>query len=265
MYSRLQSVIKYLTYYTAASNGKGHGVHSPFVYDFIIHVLNDRRPFYAYTQIEAIRQQLLQDDRMLQIEDFGAGSRTIKTTQRKVAAIAGSSLKPSKFSQLLFRMINYYQSQTILEVGTSLGITTAYLASARQDASVITMEGATAVAAVAKENFTELGLTNIKVVEGNFDETLLSTVSPLSSIDFAFLDGNHRYEPTIRYFDSLLDHLHEYSIVVMDDIHWSEEMEQAWYKAQQYEQVTLTIDLFFIGILFFRKESKVKQHFAIRF
>ncbi len=265
MYSRLQSVIKYLKYYSAASNGKGHGVHSPFVYDFIIHVLNDTRSFYSYKQIEAIRQQLLHDDRILQIEDFGAGSRTIKNTERKVAAVAGSSLKPSKFSQLLFRMVNYYQPKTILEVGTSLGITTAYLASAKKDASVITMEGAKAVAAVAKENFTKLALTNITIVEGNFDETLAATVQPLPSVDFAFLDGNHRYEPTIRYFDTLLNHIHEYSIVIMDDIHWSEEMEQAWYKVQQYEQVTLTIDLYFIGILFFRKENKVKQHFTIRF
>lgn len=265
MYSPLQSGAKYLTYYLTASNGKGHGIHSPFVFDFITHVLNDDRHFYAYQSIEKIRQLLLIDKQELVIEDLGAGSRVKKENTRQVCEIAGSSLKPKKFGQLLFRMVNRYAPPTILELGTSLGVTTAYLATAKKDAAVITMEGAKAVAALAKKNFLAMDLSNIEMVEGNFDETLPSVINRIDKIGLAFIDGNHRLEPTLRYFRQLLPVVHEQSILVFDDIHWSKEMEEAWEAIKQDSSVTLTIDLFFIGIVFFRKEQKVKQHFTIRF
>jgi predicted O-methyltransferase YrrM len=265
MYSATQLAFKYIQYYFKACNGKGHGVHSPFVFSFVKDVLNDTRNFYAYQQIETVRQQLLADSRELLIEDFGAGSRTGLTKRRLIKAIAKSSLKPKKFSQLLFRMVDYYQPKSILELGTSLGVTSAYLAASKPDASVITMEGSTAVANIAKENFRKLQLNNIQVVEGNFDETLPPVVANLSAIDFAFLDGNHRYQPTINYFNEVLKKSHEYTIIILDDVHWSKEMEQAWEEVKLHPQVTMTIDLFFIGIVLLRKEFKVKQHFVVRF
>ncbi|MES2004194.1 MAG: class I SAM-dependent methyltransferase [Bacteroidota bacterium] len=265
MYSPFQLGLRYLRYYFTASNSKGHGMHSPFVFSFITKVLNDDREFYAYQHIENLRQLLLIDQRQLLIEDFGAGSRVKKDNLRRVSDIAGSSLKPKKFGQLLFRMVDQYAPETILELGTSLGITTAYLASARKDTRVVTMEGAGTVAKAAGENFQKLELKNIELVQGNFDETLTGTVRELGGIDLAFIDGNHRYEPTLRYFRELLPAMHEYSILIFDDIHWSKEMEQAWEEIKQDASVTLSIDLFFIGLVFFRKEHKVKQHFTIRF
>jgi hypothetical protein len=160
MYSPFQLLKKYIRYQLEASNAKGHGVHSPFVYDFIRKVLIDKRGFYAYDAIEACRNNLLKDKRVLHIEDFGAGSRLKKTNQRTISEIAHSSLKPKKFSQLLFRIINHYAPENILELGTSLGITTAYLASAKENAIVHSMEGSTEVAAVVKSNFEILGLKN---------------------------------------------------------------------------------------------------------
>lgn len=265
MYSPVQLAFKYINYYLKASNGKGHGIHSPFVFEFVTEVLNDKREFYAYEQIEKLRRDLLNDDRQLTIEDFGAGSRTGLTKQRLIKDIAKSSLKPKKFSQLLFRMVDHYQPKTILELGTSLGITSSYLASAKTDAQVITMEGSSAVANIAKENFNKQQLQNIKIVEGNFDETLSSTISSLSSIDLAFLDGNHRYQPTINYFNEVLKKSHEHTLIILDDVHWSKEMEQAWDEVKQHPQVTMTIDLFFIGIVLLRKDFKVKQDFVVRF
>ena len=248
-----------------ASNSKGHGVHSPFVFNFITQVLNDKRFFYCYETIEMVRQQLKNNNTLLTLEDFGAGSRIHTHTQRSISAIASSSLKPKKYSQLLFRMVNYFQPSTILELGTSLGITTAYLACGKADAQVITMEGAKAVAAIAQQNFKSLRLKNIELVTGNFDHTLPGTLEQLSSVDFAFIDGNHRLQPTLHYFNLLLPKVHEYSVLIFDDIHWSSEMEEAWNTIKAHEQVRLTIDLFFIGIVFFRQENKVKQEFAIRF
>jgi len=265
MYSKTKLAIKYLNYYVKASNRKGHGMHSPFVFELIDEVLNDKRSFYSYENIEGLRQALLFDNRILQIEDFGAGSRTIKDNARTVATVAKSSLKPKKYSQLLFRIVDHYKPQTIVELGTSLGLTTAYLATAKSDAKVITMEGAPSVAAIAKENFSTLKLNNIELQLGNFDDTLPVVLSALPTVDLAFIDGNHRYQPTVNYFEQLLAKSNDYSILILDDIHWSKEMEQAWQYVQQHAAVTMTIDLFFIGIVLLRDEFKIKQHFSVRF
>jgi len=265
MYSKLQLAAKYLHYYFSASNSKGHGMHSPFVFEFITKVLNDKTKYSAYQPIEDLRKQLLKDQTILTIEDFGAGSTIDKTNQRTISSIAKNAAKPAKFGQLLHRMVKHYQPQIILELGTSLGITTSYLALAKPDTKLITMEGAAAIAETARQNFKTLKLQNVFLKEGNFDQTLSSVISGLSSIDFAFIDGNHRREPTEKYFNQLLQATQNDSISIFDDIHWSKEMEQAWETIKQHPSVRCTIDLFFIGIVLFRQEFKEKQHFSIRF
>lgn len=265
MYSLVKLASKFIKYFVTASNGKGHGMHSPFVFDFIKNVLNDKRQFYAYSSIEDIRKQLITDDTVLTIEDFGAGSTVVKGSQRKVSSIARSSLKPAKFGQLLFRIVNFYHPGTIVELGTSLGVTTAYLAAPDRNNQVITFEGAQQVADVAQRNFDGLGYENIMIVRGNFDDTLHVALNQIPSIQLAFVDGNHRKEPTLRYFEQLLPKASENSIFIFDDIHWSKDMEEAWEIIRAHPSVTLTIDLFFIGLVFFRKEQKKVQHFSIRF
>jgi predicted O-methyltransferase YrrM len=265
MYSRWQLARKYLGYYLGALNGKGHGMHSPFIFHFITKVLNDKQHYYPYDRVEKLREQLLTDEALLTIEDHGAGSSVSKTNQRTIASIAGNAAKPKKFGQLLYRMVKTYQPATILELGTSLGITTSYLASGNPAASVITMEGANQVAAVASRNFQQLGLTNIIIEEGNFDRVLPATLEKLPNLDLAFIDGNHRREPTERYFRELLTRVNNESVLVFDDIHWSREMEEAWETIKAHPSVRCTVDLFFIGIVFFRQEFKEKQHFTIRF
>lgn len=240
-------------------------MHSPFVFEFITKVLNDKKKYPEYKKVEKLRRTLLKDKKVLTVEDMGAGSVKGSAKQRTIAAIAGNAAKPPKYGQLLFRMVKHYQPQTILELGTSLGITTAYLSLARLGARIITMEGAAAIADKAVQNFTGLQLDNIDLIRGNFDETLFSAISQAGQIDLAFIDGNHRREPTERYFEQLLPATHNDSILVFDDIHWSREMEQAWQTIQQHEAVRCTIDLFFVGIVLLRGEFREKQHFSVRF
>ncbi len=263
MYNSFQLGRRYMNYWFNASNSKGHGIHSPFVFEFITKVMNDKTKYACYENIEALRRKMLANETVITIEDYGAGSRTNATKLRSVQSIAAAALKPKKFSQLLYRITKFYKCQAVLELGTSLGITSAYFAQAAS--KVFTLEGSTAIASIAKENFSRAGFANIEQVLGNFDEILPSLLSKINSPDLVYVDGNHRYEPTVRYFNWLYPHLHEYSIVVFDDIHWSAEMEQAWHEIIADERVTLSIDLFFIGIVFFRKEFLVKQDFQVRF
>ncbi|MGQ0738481.1 MAG: O-methyltransferase [Bacteroidota bacterium] len=265
MYSKWQLAKKYLAYYLTASNGKGHGIHSPFLFQFITRVLNDTTKYEAYDMVENLRKQLLNDSRLFVVEDFGAGSAFLQKHQRSIRSIARNAAKSKKYGQLLFRMVKQYQPATILELGTSLGITSSYLRMAKPDARLITMEGAGEIAAVASQNFSKLALKNIELVEGNFDDTLHAVLEGFPSVDFAFIDGNHRREPTERYFDQLLGKTHNDSILVFDDIHWSSEMEEAWEAVKAHPSVRCSIDLFFVGIVIFRREFLQKQHFTVRF
>jgi len=265
MYSTPQLLLKYLRYYFTASNSKGHGMHSPFVFEFITKILNDKNDYPEYEKVESLRRQLLNDNVILEVEDFGAGSLIDKKNKRSISSIAKNAAKPGKFGQLLFRMVKHYQPATILELGTSLGITTSYFSLANPDGRLITREGSREVGDAAKQNFKTIGLKNVELIEGNFDHTLASVIRGLSTVDFSFIDGNHRQEPTERYFKQILAKTNNDSILVFDDIHWSSEMEAAWETIKKDAAVTCSIDLLFIGIVFFRKEFKEKQHFVSRF
>jgi len=265
VYSKRQLLQKYLHYYLTASNGKGHGIHSPFVFDFIKDVLNDKRNFYAYSQIENLREQLLNNKTIIEVEDFGAGSVVSKTKERSVSDIVKHAAKNKKLAQLLFRIADYYQPKNMIELGTSLGISSAYLASASPKAKLFTIEGSSEIAKIADKNFQSLALKNIRLETGNFDNVLPGILKNISKIDLAFIDGNHRKESTVNYFSQLLEHSSTPSIFIFDDIHWSEEMEQAWEIIKKNDRVTLTIDLFFIGLVFLKEDFKAKQHFTIRF
>ena len=265
MYSKFSLLSKYLSYYVTASNNKGHGIHSPFVFEFVTKVLSDRITYPAYETVENLRRRLLKDHTMLTVEDFGAGSVKDKTNRRTISSMAKNAAKPSKFGQLLYRMVKYYQPQNVLELGTSLGITTAYLSLAKPDSKLITMEGASTIAERARQNFDTLNLKNILLIEGNFDQTLSPALLQMPTVDLVFIDGNHRREPTERYFKKLLPAIDNNSILIFDDIHWSSEMEQGWQAIKEHPSVRCSIDLFFAGILFFRGEFREKQHFSIRF
>ena len=265
MYSKFHLGLKYLSFYLAASNKKGHGIHSPFVFEFITKVLNDRTEYAEYEIVENLRGILLQDETVLSVDDFGARSAKNKTATRTIASIAANAAKPPKFGQLLYRMVKYYRPCSIVELGTSLGLSTAYLSLAGPGSKIITMEGAPSVAERARQNFENLNFKNIAIIEGNFDQTLASVLSQSPQVDFAFVDGNHRREPTERYFKQLLPVVHNDSILIFDDIHWSREMEQAWEAIIQNIDVRCSIDLFFLGIIFFRQEFKEKRDFRIRF
>ena len=265
MYSHFQLAKKYLHYYFAASNSKGHGIHSPFVFDFVKLVKNDRKVYQCYAGIEQVRSTLLKNEETIAVEDFGAGSAVIKTNQRKIARMAASSLKPKKFAQLLFRIVKHYQPVTIVELGTSFGISSAYMASAHPAVKLYTMEGAPAIAKVASDTYNTLGIQNVTVIEGDFAKTLTPLLASLSQVDLAFIDGNHRKLPTLEYFYQFLQKSTDTTILIFDDIHWSSGMEEAWAEIKINDRVTLTIDLFFIGIVFFRSDFKEKQHFSIRF
>lgn len=265
MYSSFQLALKYLHYYVTASNGKGHGIHSPFVFSFITKVLRDKTRYPDYEKVEALRLELLKNDLEIEVEDHGAGSSLIKTKKRKISGIARSSLKSAKYAQLLYSIVKVYRPVTMIELGTSLGTTAAYLALANPEAKLHTLEGAPAVAELAKDHFRRLSLANIELHIGRFSDTLPGLLGKVDAPDLVFVDGHHLKAPTLDYFEQLLRVAKSTTLFIFDDIHWSAEMEEAWQIIKRHTRVTLTIDLFFVSLVFINTDINHKQHFTIRF
>ncbi len=255
---------EYIKYRLRSGHWKGFGVHSPFVFEFINLVLRERWQYYAFSKIEAWRESLCKSQVLIEVDDWGAGSKVSNSSQRSISKIVRHAALPKKYGQLLFRMVERYKLRNIIELGTSLGISTLYLSLPNSKAQVITLEGSSSLSEVATHTFQEMGATNVELIQGDFDETLSTSIEKVPSLDLVFFDGNHRREPTLRYFKSCLKKVNNNSIFIFDDIHWSKEMHQAWNEIIQHPSITISIDIFRMGIVFFRKESK-KQHFTIHF
>jgi len=265
MYNSAQLAWKYCVYLVKSSSGKGHGVHSPFVFDFITNVLHGKQVDAGFSRIEAKRAFLSTSQQMLDVLDLGAGSISGNSKQRSVSSIARSAAKPAKFAKLLFRMVRYYRIDSVLELGTSLGLTTRYLSLAAPSDGIVTIEGAPGIAAFTKQCLEEEGVQNVSLQTGDFKDLLSGALASMRGKKLVFFDGNHQYQPTMDYFYTALKIMSNDDILIFDDVHWSPEMEKAWSEIKKNEQVACTIDLFFIGIVFFRKEFKEKLDFAIRF
>ena len=262
----MYQLFAFLRYWLLRS-GNAHGLHSPFVFNLYTTIIRHSGQYAAYAKVEKRRQELLASQQVLEVTDFGAGSQVagVGGRRRSVRDIARHAAKPPRLAQLLFRLVNHFQPATILELGTSLGLTTAYLALADSRSQVLTFEGCPNTAAVARETFARLDIQNVRLIEGNLDATLPATLASLAQpLDFVFFDGNHRYEPTLRYFEQCLANAHDNSVFVLDDIHWSAEMERAWEAIKAHPSVTVTIDLFYVGLVFFRKKQR-REDFWLRY
>jgi precorrin-6B methylase 2 len=265
----------WLRHQLTAWNTGGEGVHSPYLFEWVRMVMMDKNGYYKWEEIEACRKKMLRDERELAFVDYGSAiqSRSLEFRDaRRVCDIAKGSLAKRKYAQMLARLVGWldashslengsgtaygleYRGLTIVELGTSLGVTTAYLAAMDSRNRVVTFEGCEAVADVAKENWKALNINNIECRVGEITvDSLQLAVDDWRGIDVAFIDANHTYTSTCEYFDVLARKVHEKSVIVVDDIHYSEEMEKAWKRICADERVTSTIDLYQMGLVFFDK------------
>jgi len=257
---RLDLAFRYLRYRAIASTR--YAVHSPFMYDLVTGVIDaPARPLDA---VEDIRKRALRSRDVVDAVDFGASGDGRVTVKKPVSSMVRRYAKPVKYAALLHRLVARFRPDTILELGTSLGISTMYLAAGNPAAQVTTLEGCPATAARAADHFRQGHFGNIRVVTGPFDDTLAGVVDAMAHADFVFFDGNHRLEPTLRYFRLCKARSHTGSVFVFDDINWSPGMRAAWQTIREDPSVTATVDLFMMGIAFFNTDLH-KQDFIIRF
>ena len=234
-------------------------MHSPFVYDLVTKCFYDKRHYVEYDVMNAYREKLLKDSKCIEVKDFGAGSRVFKGSKRRIKSIAKHVGIPKKEQQLLFRLVKYFHPGTMLELGTSLGLGTVAMAMGHPDAKLISLEGCPETAKTARAYLNELPIAP-DVINTEFQAFL---DLDKTSFDLVYIDGHHEKEATLKYFNTLLDKVHNDSLLIFDDIHWSQGMTEAWEEIIQHPEVTVSIDVYDWGLVFFRKEQK-KQHFRIR-
>lgn len=266
----LQKLLDYLSFWFKATNA--HGIHSPFAFQLYNEVISANKEYYCFQEIESMRDVLLLDTTVLTINELGAGSQILHGKQRKLREIVKHSVSSPFIAELLFKLVDFFQPMTVIELGTSVGLSTLYLAEAMPtSAKLYTFEGDEGLINIAKANIKTYFQAkksfptskNIEFVLGNIDHTLAKQVGTLEKLDFVFFDANHRKEPTLNYFDICLSKIDENSVFVFDDIYWSAEMKAAWEAIKIHPKVTLSIDLFDIGVVFFR-EKQPKQTFWLK-
>lgn len=257
----LNLAIDYLRYYFTAGNA--YDIHSPFVFNLYNKAICIKDVSPKFFEVENLRTSLLKNKTEITFTDLGAGSLTGANKVRRVCEIAASSAKNKKYATLLYRLCNYLNAQTVIELGTSLGISTAYMSSANPK-KIYTIEGCDEVSQLTEENLGKLNFQNINFITGSFDEQLPKLLSSIQSFDLVFIDGNHQYQPTINYFTLLLEKSNENSCFIFDDINWSNEMKTAWKEICENTRTTVSIDLFFMGIVFVNPNLS-KQHFVLRY
>ena len=255
MFYQIKSYLKFLLRST-----NQHGIHSPFVYNLVAKCFYDTTKYEAYTTLNNYRKRVFSNNDTINITDFGAGSRVFKSNERSISKIARHSGISKKKQQLLFRLVSYFNVEKSLELGTSLGLATSALALGNPNGTVDTVEGCENTAAVAKTLFTRFQLNNINLEQATFDAFLKSYTETPTLI---YIDGNHSKKNTINYFNFFVEKLKNDSFIIFDDIYWSQEMTQAWHYIKDHPKVSVSIDTFYWGIVFFRIEQE-KQHFTIR-
>lgn len=265
--NKIHQIVAYIRHCLTAWNTTGEGIHSPYLFAIVRLIMRDENSYYCFADIERRREMLLACEDTLDVVDFGSqGSPEGTHISRRVCDIAKNHLESPKVAQLLFRLALFMRQNEkrplhIIELGTSLGITTSYLASADSRNKVVTFEGSETVLKVAQGIWKTLRLENIEWQQGNIDDTLCNYAR--TQCDIAYIDANHTYEATKRYSDYLLPRISSNGMLIIDDIHYSEDMEKAWDELKNDARVTTTMDLYHIGIAFVNP-CFLKRHYRIR-
>lgn len=258
MLFQIKSYLKFLW-----KSENAHGIHSPFVFDLVTKCFYDQTNYPEYGVLKNYRNSLLQNTNAIEVTDFGAGSKIFKSNTREISKIAKTAGITSKNAELLFRISKYFQPEKVLEFGTSLGLATVALSTGNKNSQILTLEGCPETSKIAQQQFKKFGLTNIDPITTEFNNYLESENLKSKILNLIYIDGNHQKAATLQYFDLLLPTVTNNSVWIFDDIHWSPDMEGAWEIIKKNPAVTVTIDTFQWGFVFFRKEQK-KEDFIIR-
>ena len=258
----LNFALRFLNYYFSSQTK--HDIHSPFVYMLVTKVIYPDKIKPEFRNIESRRKLLSRSNLKINSEDFGAGHQGKITSEHSLGFIVRNAAKRARYCRLLYRITQHFKPACMIELGTSAGFSAMYLATGNLQGELTTIEGNRSLNEVDIENFKTLGLKNINAIVGSFEKELPLLLKNSKQVDFIYIDGNHKKEPTLSFFEQCLGKSHKNTIFVFDDINWSEEMQEAWNMIKDHHKVTVTIDLFMMGLVFINPDFS-KENFSVRY
>jgi predicted O-methyltransferase YrrM len=229
-------------------------------------IFDDSKHYNAFDDIAFIRAQLESNQELIQYHDYGAGPHakgSQGTREISVAQLARSSASDAEQGTQLFRLVHHVQPTTLLELGSSLGIGSAYLCTPNRAAKFVGIEGNPQSAIIAQKHLEMLGCGNAEVWSGTFSTHLPKAINTLQSIDFVYIDGDHRYVPTLNYFETILPACSPNAVIVFDDIYWTQDMQRAWKTIINRPEVTASLDLWSVGIIWLNPAFQQKMHLKV--
>jgi predicted O-methyltransferase YrrM len=255
---------KYLDYVLFSSHKKGHGIHSPFVFHLVTKVFRNKINPDVVFNIEKIRQIMISDKRLINVNDYGSGTEGTRNSLRKITGIIKHSTIPKRYGILLAALSQEFGKPSIIAVGTSMGFSPLYLAAGSPDVPVHLIESHPEISEVIKDNIVSSGLKNICLYTGKFEEALAEIANKNIKPGLIFIDGDHSNKKMLTYFYKVAEMGDKNSLIVLNDINGSAEMGEAWKKIKKYDKVTLTVDIFRMGLVFFR-EGLSRYDYIIRY
>ncbi len=262
---RIIYAFKFLRYRLFARHRKGHGIHSPFLFKLVHQVWQQEIPPADEQKMKHLARSNPSDHAIVDCNRAGAGSHISQKKMRRISSIFQSSGIPNRYGRLLHRVTAFYQPQLVLEFGTSLGISSAWMALGCPRARVYSVEAVPALAEKARQNHQEIDVQNIQVVTMDFNALIHKNELPQAASCLIFIDGDHTFKATLELFKYAVQNFYsEQLVVIIDDIHWSAGMEQAWKQIQQHERVRVTLDIFRMGLVFFDSNLS-RQNFIIKY
>ncbi len=261
---KIKLLIEYLIYRLNRKGARGHGIHSPFIYDFNRNVLNSSEKYPEYIDIGNYRRNLLRNRETIKVDDRGAGSVVFSSSQRRISDIVSKAASSYRMGKLLFRLARHLQPETTVELGTSVGFGTVCLAKGAETGRVYSLEACAAQVETARHELGNAGVRNAELLVGPFSSTLPELTGRLDKIDLVYMDGDHRKEAVLWQFRKCREKASHGTVFVVADIYWSDDMTRAWKILCRDTAVTVSVDLFFCGLLFLRK-GIAKQHFILGF
>lgn len=263
MNSRLKYTLKYFKYYFFAKHKKGHGVHSPFIFNLIKNVFRNKKKEKELIEVFYVYDSYRKNNKTIEFEEIGAGTTYNKSKNISIGQIIKRSSVNKKYGRLIYDLVKYFNPINILEIGSSVGISAAFIAQAAPKANFTSIEGIEEKVKIANQIAAELKHST-EFIQGNFDSMLDSLINKYEKLDFVFFDGNHKKKNTLKYFNLCLKKIHNETVFIFDDIHWSEEMEEAWNEIKNHSKVRVSVDLFRMGLIFFKKELSY-ENYVIKF
>lgn len=253
-------------HFVTSKSSVGHGVHSPFVYNFLTEVINQQTPPAMVSGAESLRAEMLADRRAIDVTDYGIGTCGRKDPKRVIHDIAANAALSPRNAAMLARIAAAHSTPAggvVLELGTSLGISTLCLSAAAPQNRIITVEGCPSVASVAQENLRKHKVSNVQLINAEFSDALRYLQQQNIRVGLAFIDGNHNGEALLKYFGVIMEMAAENITVVADDIHLNRSMYEGWKKICCNWHEDAIVEMFSFGILF-RKRVLTPGRYKIR-